>query len=144
MNWPKLTHNNPNLDPVNIYMQNSVKIHWFRNEILTLMMKAMNWGKLTHNNLKLDFVNINLVKINQFVLKILSWNEILTLITCHNSAMNWRKLTTNKPNLIKGYNFVMNWPKFMHINSNLDPININAYVYSIKIHWLFLKILSQN
>ena len=50
----------------------------------------------------------NLVKFSQFVLKILSRNEILTPIKGHNSVTTWWKLRRN--------------------NSNLDLVNINAYV----------------
>ena len=49
----------------------------------------------------------NLVKFHQFVLKILSRNEILTSIKGHNSVINLRKLTLNNP--------------------NIDLVNINAY-----------------
>ena len=49
----------------------------------------------------------NLVKLHQFLLKILSGNEILTSIKGHNSVINLRKLTRNIP--------------------NLDIVNINAY-----------------
>ena len=49
----------------------------------------------------------NLVKFYQFVLKILSGNDILTSIKGHNSVINLWKLTCNNP--------------------NLDVVNINAY-----------------
>ena len=49
----------------------------------------------------------NLAKFHQFVLKVLSWNEILTSIKGHNSVKYLRKLTCNNP--------------------NLDIVNINAY-----------------
>ena len=48
------------------------------------------------------------VKFNQFVLKILSGNEILTSFKGHNSVINWRKWTIN--------------------NSKLNVVNINAYI----------------
>ena len=41
----------------------------------------------------------NLVKFHQFVLKILSGNEILTSIKDHSSVIHLRKLTCNNPNL---------------------------------------------
>ena len=41
----------------------------------------------------------HLVKFHQFVLKILSGNEILTSIKDHNSVINLRKLARNNPNL---------------------------------------------
>ena len=49
----------------------------------------------------------NLVKFHQFVLQILSGNEILTSTKGHNSVINLRNLTRN--------------------NTNLDLVNINAY-----------------
>ena len=49
----------------------------------------------------------NLDKFHQFVLKILSGNEIRTSIKGHNSVINFQKLTLNNP--------------------NLDLVNINAY-----------------
>ena len=49
----------------------------------------------------------NLVYFYQFVLKILSGNEILTII--------------------KGYNSVVNLPKLTHNNPNLDLVIVNAY-----------------
>ena len=51
----------------------------------------------------------NLAKFHQFVIEILSGNEILTLIKGHtgNSVKNLPKLTSNNP--------------------NLDLVNINAY-----------------
>ena len=49
----------------------------------------------------------NLVKFHQFVLKILSGNEI--------------------PTSIKDYNSVINSQRLMHNNPNLDVFNINAY-----------------
>ena len=59
----------------------------------------------------------HLVKIDQFVLKILSGNEILTSIKSHNSVIKLRKLTRNNP------------------NPDLD--NINAYVNFGKISSMF-------
>ena len=49
----------------------------------------------------------NFVEFHQFVLKILSGNEI--------------------PTSIKGHNSVINLRKFMRNNPNLDVFNINAY-----------------
>ena len=49
----------------------------------------------------------NLAEFHQFILKILSGNEILTPIKGHNSVKNLRKLMCNDP--------------------NLDLVNINAY-----------------
>ena len=49
----------------------------------------------------------NLFTLHQFVLKILSGNEILTSITGYNSVINVRKLTYNNP--------------------KLDLVSINAY-----------------
>ena len=51
---------------------------------------------------------LNLMKICQFVLKILSGNEILALIKGHNSGTNVRKMTCNYP--------------------KLDLVNMNAYI----------------
>ena len=50
----------------------------------------------------------NLTKFHQFVLKILSGNEILTSIKEHNSVINVRILTRKNP--------------------NLDLVNIDAYL----------------
>ena len=50
-----------------------------------------------------------MVKIHQFVLKILSGNDILTSIKGHNCVRNLCKLTCNKP------------------NTRLDLVNINVY-----------------
>ena len=62
----------------------------------------------------------NLMKFCSFVLKILSGNEILTLIKGHNSLTILRKMTGNNP--------------------NLDLVNINAHTnfFSNFIH-LFLR-----
>ena len=65
------------------------------------------------NNPNLDLININayiynLVKISQFVLKILSGYKILALIKGHNSDTNMRKMTCN--------------------DFKLDLINLNAYI----------------
>ena len=84
----------------------------------------------------------NLVKFDQFVLKILNGNKILTSIKDHNSVINLRKLTRNNPNLelvsinadakygqfiieilsgneiltsIKGHNAVINLRKLTHV-----------------------------
>ena len=62
---------------------------------------------MTSNNPNQDLVNINAYKFCQFVLKILSGNEILTSIKGHNSVTNLRKMTGNNP--------------------NQDLVNINAY-----------------
>ena len=55
----------------------------------------------------------NLVKVCQFILNILSRNEILTLI--------------------KGHNFVNKLQKVMCNNTNLDLVNINVYTKIGKI-----------
>ena len=59
--------------------------------------------KKTSNNPKLNLVNVNahtctknLVKFSQFILKILSGNEILTSIKGHNSVTNLRKMMFDK------------------------------------------------
>ena len=100
---------------------------------------------------------LNLVKICQFVLNILSRNEILTLIKGHNSGTNMRKRTCNNPKLdfvnvsayIKfgeklsicsqdiegeqkfgvnqGHYSCTNTQKRRCNNPKLDPVNINAY-----------------
>ena len=49
----------------------------------------------------------NLISFCQFVLKILSKNEILTRIKGRNSVVNWRKITI--------------------YNTNLDLLNYNVY-----------------
>ena len=55
------------------------------------------------NNPNLDLANINAHKkygeILSIVLKILSGNQILTLIKGHNSVTNLREITGNNPNL---------------------------------------------
>ena len=66
----------------------------------------------------------NLIKINQFVLKILSRNEILTSIKDHNSVFNLQKLTCN--------------------NLNLDLVNIYAYVKLGQIPSINFLDLSRN
>ena len=78
------------------------------NEILT-SIKGRNsvkiLGKMTGNNPKLDLVNVtvlriqNLVGFCQFILKILSGNEILTSIKGRNSVKILRKMTGNNPKL---------------------------------------------
>ena len=50
---------------------------------------------MTCNNPKLDLVNMKA----QFVLKILSGNEILAQIKGHNSGTNERKIMCNNPKL---------------------------------------------
>ena len=61
---------------------------------------------MTGNNPNLDLVNVNayikLGKFCQFVLKILSGNEILKSIKGHNSVTNLQKMTGNNPNLDLG------------------------------------------
>ena len=57
----------------------------------------------------------NLVKFNQFVPKILSGNEIRTLIKGHNSDINLRKLSCNNPNL--DLVNINEYPKFVQIPS---------------------------
>ena len=56
-----------------------------------------------HNNHNLDLLSImhmqNLGSFHQFVLKILSGKENLTIIKDHNSIVNKQKLTRNNPNL---------------------------------------------
>ena len=63
---------------------------------------------MTGNNPKLDLVNVdvhtmmriqNLVRFCQFILKILSGNEILTSIKGRNSVKILRKMTGNNPKL---------------------------------------------
>ena len=81
------------------------------------------------NNPNLDLININayifnLVKISQFVLKILSGYKILALIKGHNSDTNMRKMTCN--------------------DFKLDLINLNAYIKLSEIGQFVLKILSGN
>ena len=65
-----------------------------------------------------------LVKFHQFVLKILSGNEILTSIKGHNSVIDLRILTRNNP--------------------NQDLVNVNAYANFVKFHQFVLKLLSGN
>ena len=59
---------------------------------------------MTGNNPKLDLVNVDarkkrLVRFCQFILKILSGNEILTSIKGRNSLKIYRKITGNNPKL---------------------------------------------
>ena len=58
---------------------------------------------MTGNNPKLDLVNVdaiqNLVRFCQFILKILSGNEILTSIKGRNSIKILLKMTGNNPKL---------------------------------------------
>ena len=92
-----------------------------------------------------------LVKFCPLVLKILSGNEILTLIKGRNSVVNLRNLTLYNPNLdiiyvnvytkvvlnilsgneiltsIKGHKSVANLQKMTFYNPNLDTINVNVY-----------------
>ena len=94
----------------------------------------------------------NLVKLHQFVLKILSGNEIPTYIMGHNNpnldlviSMHMQKLVKlhqfvlkilsgNKiPTYIKGHNTVINLQKSMCNNPNLDVFNINAFAKSGQI-----------
>ena len=93
----------------------------------------------------------------QFVLKILSGNEILTSIKSHYSVANLQNLLLNNPNLdiindnvytklvkfcplvpkilsgneiltsIKGQNSVANLQKLTLYNPNLDLVNANVY-----------------
>ena len=58
-------------------------------------------------NSNLDLVNINAYTKCDFVLKILSGNEILTKFQGHNFATNFRKMTGKNP--------------------NIDIANVNAY-----------------
>ena len=95
----------------------------------------------------------NLVYFPQFILKILSGNEILTITKGHNSVVNLWNLTHNNPNLdlvkvnayanfdhipsilseyierkpTKGHNSVVNLRKLTHNNPNLDLVMVNAY-----------------
>ena len=68
----------------------------------------------------------NVVRFHQFVLKILSGNEILSLM--------------------KGHNFVINLRKLMRTcnDHNLDVFNTNAYAKFVKFHQFVSKILSVN
>ena len=61
---------------------------------------------MTGNNPKLDLVNVDarkkrLVRFCQFILKILSGNEILTSIKGRNSLKIYRKITGNNPKLVR-------------------------------------------
>ena len=55
--------------------------------------------KMTVNNPNVDLVRINSYKICPFVLQILSGNEILANIKCHNSGTNVRKMMCNDYNV---------------------------------------------
>ena len=59
----------------------------------------------------------NLVKFCHFHVKLLNENEILTSIKGHNSAINLRNMTSN--------------------NSNLDIVNMNAYIEFSEIQLIF-------
>ena len=63
-----------------------------------------------------------LIKLHQFVHKILSSNEILTTAKDRNYVVNLRKMTCN--------------------NTNLDLVKVNAYANLIKFHQLIHKILT--
>ena len=59
---------------------------------------------MTGNNPKLDLVNVDarkkrMVRFCQFILKILSGNEILTSIKGRNALKIYRKITGNNPKL---------------------------------------------
>ena len=67
----------------------------------------------------------NLVSFCQFVLKLLSKNQILTLIKGHNSVANLRKTTI--------------------YNTDVDLVNDNVYIQNLVLFCQFvLKILSKN
>ena len=66
----------------------------------------------------------NLVKFRQFILKVLSGNEISTSTKGHNSVINLQKL--------------------MHNNPNLDVSNIHPYAKCGQISSIVFKILSGN
>ena len=78
----------------------------------------------------------NLVRLCQFVLKILSGNQILTSIKGHNSVKILRKMTNNNPKLglveilmsIKGRNSVKIGQKMMGYNPNLDLDNVDVHI----------------
>ena len=60
----------------------------------------------------------NLVKLCPLVLKILSRNEILTLIKGHNSVANLQKMTLYNPNLdLVNANVYTNFGKILSIGS---------------------------
>ena len=102
------------------------------NEILT-SIKGRNsvktLRKMTGNNPKLDLVNVdvqtkNLVGFCEFVLKILSRNEILTSIKGRNSVKILRKMKGN--------------------NSNLDLVKMMCILNFVGFCQFVLKILSGN
>ena len=69
------------------------------SELFSSVRKTM-----TGNNPKLDLVNVDArkkrsVRFCQFILKILSGNEILTSIKGRNSLKIYRKITANNPKL---------------------------------------------
>ena len=116
----------------------------------------------------------NLVGFCQFVLKILSENEILILIKGRNSVKIWRKMTGNNPKLdlvnvnhiqnlvrfcqsvlkilsgnkiltaIKGCNSVKILQKMTGNNPKLDLVNVNHIQNLIRFCRFVLKILSGN
>ena len=65
----------------------------------------------------------NLAKFHQFVLKVLSRNEILTSIKGRNSVKNLRKLTRNNP--------------------NLDIVNIKAYIKFCQIPSIHSQVIER-
>ena len=82
----------------------------------------------------------NLFLFHQFVLEILSWNEILKSIKGYNSVINVRKLTRYSPNLDLVY--INAYAKFDQIPSicsqdiewkrNLDIIQVNDSVINLR------------
>ena len=66
----------------------------------------------------------NLVKFSQFILKILSGNEILTHIKGHNSVTNLRKMMFDK--------------------FKLNRVKVNVHTILVKFCQFILKILSGN
>ena len=96
------------------------------SELFSSVRKTMSG-----NNPKLDLVNIDarkkrLVRFCQFILKILSGNEILTSIKGHNSLKIYGKITGNNPKLDivnvdaiyvhNGYHFLL----MLHIKFGFD------------------------
>ena len=64
-----------------------------------------------------------LVKFHQFILKLLSGNEILTSIKGHNAVRNLRNMTCNNP--------------------NLDLVNINAYPNAGQIPLIHSEVIAR-
>ena len=104
-----------------------------------------------------------LIKVHQFIHKILNGNEILTTNKDHNQVTNLRKLTCNNPKvdqlkvnayeqfglipsirskefsgdeiltIIKGLNYVANLRKLTRNNPKLDLVMVNAYAKCVQI-----------